>query len=167
MGAAARGGVVGMNCVHAYHKEHACCRPKPVWKRGKHIKCFAYDQTYQWVGVRKRGRRQSVERLDASGMPMEIKHMVYINSMEVMLPDGLGNLSAQDLSRIAANHGSAYTEPYNNILLPLQPATIELSLIDFARDVCSSVDQVLASTIVCIQAICACLPMFARTLSHN
>lgn len=117
-------------------------KPKPLWKRGQHIAVFAYDQTYQWVGVKKRGRRQSVERLDGSGMPLEIKHLVYINSMQVALPDKLGSLSQQDLDRIAANHGSAYTEPYNNILVPLVPDAVESSLLEFARDVCSSVDLV-------------------------
>ena len=121
-------------------------KPKPLWARGQHIAVFAYDQTYQWVGVKKRGRRQSVERLDGSGMPLEIKHLVYINSMQVALPDRLGSLSQQDLDRIAANHGSAYTEPYNNILVPLLPDAVESSLLDFARDVCSSVDLVRAST---------------------
>ena len=62
-------------------------KPKPVWKQGLHVKCFAYDQTYQWIGVKKRGCRQSVERLDSTGMPIEIKHMVYINSVSVALPD--------------------------------------------------------------------------------
>ena len=119
-------------------------KPRPVWKQGVHVKCFAYDQTYQWIGVKKRGHRKSVERLDSAGMPLEIKHMVYINSISVALPDSLGTLSASDLQLIQANHGSAYTEPYNNILIPLHPDAVERSLIDFARDVCASVDQVYA-----------------------
>ena len=117
-------------------------KPRPIWKQGVHVKCFGYDQTYQWIGVKKRGRRQSVERVDSAGMPLEIKHMVYINSIDVALPQRLGSLSAADLQRIAANHGSAYTEPYNNILVPLLPDNVELSLVDFVRDVCASVDQV-------------------------
>ena len=119
-------------------------KPRPVWRHGLHVACFAYDQTYQWLGVKKRGRRQSVERLDATGMPIEIKHMVYINSVSVTLPDSISTLSASDLQRIEANHGSAYTEPYNNILIPLHPDAVERSLIDFARDLCASVDQVYA-----------------------
>ena len=38
-------------------------RPRPAWKCGPHIKVFAFDQTYQWVGMKKRGRRQAVEHL--------------------------------------------------------------------------------------------------------
>ena len=68
-------------------------RPQPEWKRGLHIKVFAYDQTYQWVGMKKRGRRQAVERLDGAGLPTEIRHEVYINSIDVALPSGLGTLS--------------------------------------------------------------------------
>ena len=116
-------------------------RPKPHWMKGCHIKCFGYDQTYQWVGVKKRGRRQSVERVDSTGLPMQIAHAVYINSIDVALPDGLGTLSAADLARIKANYGSAYTEPFNLILLPLMPLTVEASLLEFARDVCTSIEQ--------------------------
>ena len=116
-------------------------RPKPNWKKGCHIKCFGYDQTYQWVGVKKRGRRQAVERVDSTGLPMQISHEVYINSIDVALPDGLGTLSAADLARIKANYGSAYTEPFNLILLPLMPSAVEASLLEFARDVCISIEQ--------------------------
>ena len=68
-------------------------RPQPAWKCGPHIKVFAFDQTYQWVGMKKRGRRQAVEHLDGAGMPMQISHEVYINSINVALPTMLGTLS--------------------------------------------------------------------------
>ena len=45
------------------------------------------------------------------------------------------------LNRIKANYGSAYTQPFNLVLLPLQPSTVEQSLIDFAHDSCALVDQ--------------------------
>ena len=57
---------------------------------------FVADQTYEWVGMKKRGRRNTVERHDAGGMPVEIKHEVYINSIHVVLPATLGTLSAHD-----------------------------------------------------------------------
>ena len=69
------------------------CRPQPAWRRGPHIKVFAFDQTYQWVGMKKRGRRQAAEHLDGAGMPMQITHEVYINSINLALPTILGTLS--------------------------------------------------------------------------
>ena len=68
-------------------------RPRPEWAQGMHVKCFGYDQTYQWVGVKKRGRRQAVERLDSAGLPIQVQHEVYINSIDVALPTRLGTLS--------------------------------------------------------------------------
>ena len=62
---------------------------------------FVADQTYEWVGMMKRGRRSTVERHDACGMPVEIKHEVYINSVHVVLPATLGTLSVHDRTTIA------------------------------------------------------------------
>ena len=64
--------------------------------------------------MKKRGMRKTVERHDASGMPIQIRHEVYVNSIKLHLPASLGTLSAADRARIAANHGSPYTEDYNN-----------------------------------------------------
>ena len=101
---------------------------------GEHVAFFVADQTYEWVGMKKRGRRNTVERHDAGGMPVEIKHEVYINSIRVVLPATLGTLSAHDLAKIAANHGSPYTEDYNNVLTPLRFATVDASLRTLAID---------------------------------
>lgn len=90
-------------------------RPKPDWIEGEHVFVYAFDQTYEWVGMQKRGRRQVVEHVDARGMPMAITHEVYINSIKIALPASLGTLSAVDLAAIAANHGSPYTEDFNNL----------------------------------------------------
>ena len=90
-------------------------RPKPDWVEGEHVFVYAFDQTYEWVGMQKRGRRQVVEHVDARGMPMAITHEVYINSIKIALPASLGTLSAADLAAIAANHGSPYTEDFNNL----------------------------------------------------
>ena len=38
---------------------------------------FGFDQTYQWVGVKKRGRRNQVEHVDGTGMPLQIVHQVW------------------------------------------------------------------------------------------
>ena len=78
-----------LQCL-GFMKKH---RPQPAWKVGAHVKVFGYDQTYQWVGMKKRGRRQAVERLDGTGMPTQITHEVYINSLNLPLPAMLGTLS--------------------------------------------------------------------------
>ena len=53
------------------------------WRRGRHVFVYGFDQTYEWVGMQKHGRRRTVERHDATGMPIEIVHEVYINSIQV------------------------------------------------------------------------------------
>ena len=90
-------------------------RPLPQWERGVHVFVYGFDQTYEWVGMKKRGRRQAVEGVDARGMPNAITHEVYINSIQIHLPQTLGTLSAADIAAIAANNGSPYTEDYNNL----------------------------------------------------
>jgi hypothetical protein len=91
------------------------CRPPTSWAHGRHVFAYAFDQTYEWVGVQKRGRRQAVEHVDARGMPMAIEHEVYVNSIQMHLPASLGTLSSADIAAIQANHGSPYTEDYNNL----------------------------------------------------
>eukprot|EP00966_Prymnesium_polylepis_P273304 6313683-Prymnesium_polylepis.1 len=49
-------------------------RPQPRWERGAHVFVYGFDQTYEWVGMKKRGRRQAVEGVDARGMPNAITH---------------------------------------------------------------------------------------------
>jgi hypothetical protein len=110
------------------------CRPQPSWACGDHVDFFVADQTYEWVGMKKRGRRNTVERHDARGMPVEIRHEVYVNSIHVRLPAMLGTLSGADQQRIRANHGSPYTEPYANVLVPLVFATVDTTLHEFAMD---------------------------------
>lgn len=89
--------------------------PQPEWTLAEHVHAYCFDQTYEWVGMKKRGHRQSVEKVDAQGMPLSIVHEVYVNSIKIALPATLGNLSVSDLQAIAANHGSPYTEDYNNL----------------------------------------------------
>jgi hypothetical protein len=96
-------------------------RPPPSFEVGPHVSLYIADQTYQWVGMKKRGRRQSLERHDAQGMPMAISHEVYVNSVKVLLPACLSSLSNGALAAIAANHGSPYTEDYHQVLDPLEP----------------------------------------------
>jgi hypothetical protein len=90
-------------------------RPACCWERGAHVFVYGFDQTYEWVGMQKRGRRQAVERVDAQGMPNAISHEVYINSINIHLPATLGTLSPADIAAIAANNGSPYTEDYNHL----------------------------------------------------
>lgn len=116
-------------------------RPRPDWKENKRIAVRAADQTYEWVGVKKRGRRQSVETVDGAGLPMEISHEVYINSINVPVPESCGRLSDADVHRIRLNYGSAYTEPFNNILEPLRPTVVKQSLVDFCKDACASIER--------------------------
>ena len=65
------------------------------WERGRQVAVFVADQTYEWIGMQKRGRRSMVEQHDAFGMPVFIKHEVYINSVHVHLPASIGTLSAR------------------------------------------------------------------------
>ena len=60
------------------------CQPAPEWPEGRHVSVYVADQTYQWVGVHKHGRRGTLERHDGQGMPIQIQHEVYINSIKVM-----------------------------------------------------------------------------------
>jgi hypothetical protein len=90
-------------------------QPVVEHERGEHISVYIYDQTYEWVWHAKAWRRQAVEGVDAHGMPMAISHEVYINSVRVHLPSSIGNLSFADRAKIAANHGSPYTEDYNHL----------------------------------------------------
>ena len=84
------------------------CRPPPRGGRGRDVNAFCFDQTYEWVGMQKHGRRRTLERVDAAGMPIVIENEVYINSIKINLPETLGTLSAADRQRIAANHGSPW-----------------------------------------------------------
>jgi hypothetical protein len=108
------------------------CRPLPAWSRGEHVEFFVADQTYEWVGVKKHGRRSTVERHDHRGMPVALKHEVYVNSIRLSLPSILGTLSMQDQCAIRANHGSPYTEPFNSVFAPLDFQTVDDSLLDLA-----------------------------------
>ena len=58
-------------------------KPAAPWERGRQVAVFVADQTYQWIGMQKRGRRSMVEQHDAFGMPVFIKHEVYINSVHL------------------------------------------------------------------------------------
>ena len=100
------------------------CRPRPEWDEGLHVAVYGFDQTYEWVGMAKRGRRQAVESVDSTGMPMAITHEVYVNSIKVALPSAFGTLSPADLQTIASNHGSPYTEDYNLLYEFLRPQAV-------------------------------------------
>lgn len=121
------------------------CRPKVQWESGLHISFYVSDQTYEWIGMKKRGARKTLERLDATGMPVAITHEVYVNSIKLELPYSLGTLSAADLARIAGNHGSPYTEDYNLVFAPLQPMAVEASLLDLAHDALALVGSAAAA----------------------
>ena len=114
-------------------------RPEPEWQRGLHVSGFVFDQTYEWVGMAKRGRRQAVECVDAAGMPMAITHEVYVNSIQLRLPAAIATLSPVDLQVIAANHGSPYTEDYNLLYGFLSPRAVQGYMEEFAADALASV----------------------------
>ena len=95
---------------------------------------YVADQTYEWVGMKKRGARKTLERLDPTGMPVAIEHEVYINSIKLELPSSLGTLSEADQQAIAANNGSPYTEDFNLVFVPLQPAAVSASLVWLVQD---------------------------------
>ena len=110
------------------------CRPPPKSEEGVHVNVYCFDQTYEWVGMQKHGRRRTLEQHDATGMPIEIRHEVYVNSIKVRLPASLGSLSTADVARIAANHGSPYTEDYRNVFEPLRLHTVEEGLSELSDD---------------------------------
>lgn len=116
-------------------------RPEPTWGCGAHVFVYIADQTYEWVGMQKRGRRQALERHDAHGMPVDIKHQVYINSVAMRIPSVLGTLAAADISRIVQNCGSPYTEDYNLVLVPLAPRVVDASLCEFQAEMLDLVAQ--------------------------
>ena len=49
------------------------------------------------------------------------------------------DLSHADILKIKANNGSAYTEPFNNILFPLDPQQVEVDLLAFASEVLADI----------------------------
>jgi hypothetical protein len=110
------------------------CQPVAMWERGHHISFYAADQTYEWIGMKKRGARKTLERLDAAGMPVLIEHEVYVNSIKLHLPASLGNLSAADIVTIQNNHGSAYTEDFNNVFAPLDPVVVRGNLLAWVQE---------------------------------
>jgi hypothetical protein len=124
------------------------CRPKVEWDVGRHVCFYVADQTYEWVGMKKRGARKTLERLGPTGMPVTIEHEVYINSIKLQLPYSLGTLSAADLAAVAHNNGSPYTEDYNLVFVPLQPVAVMGSLVVLARDALALVTAAAATATV-------------------
>ena len=114
-------------------------KPEPEWDEGLHVCAFVFDQTYEWVGMAKRGRRQAVETVDATGMPMAITHEVYVNAVQLRLPAIFATLSTADLAAIANNHGSPYTEEYECLYDWLRPSEVRGYLQDFSADALASV----------------------------
>lgn len=98
------------------------------------VAVFGTDQTYAWQGMSKTAKNhRAVERVDAAGMPIEIKHLVYVNSVQVLLPHNFPALNGVELLQIA-QHGP-YTEPYYNLLPPLNPARVQQDLRSYAAEV--------------------------------
>ena len=124
------------------------CRPKVEWDVGRHVCFYVADQTYEWVGMKKRGARKTLERLGPTGMPVAIEHEVYINSIKLQLPYSLGTLSAADLAAVAHNKGSPYTEDYNLVFVPLQPVAVMGSLVVLSRDALALVTAAAATATV-------------------
>jgi hypothetical protein len=120
------------------------CRPQVEWEVARHVSFYVADQTYEWVGMKKRGARKTLERLDPTGMPVAIEHEVYINSIKLELPHSLGSLSPAELATIAQNNGSPYTEDFNLVFVPLQPVTVLASLVWLARDALAPVSAAAA-----------------------
>ena len=57
-------------------KMMAECRPPSAWATGRHVFVYAFDQTYEWISMKKHGRRRVLERVDAHGMPIQITNEV-------------------------------------------------------------------------------------------
>ena len=87
------------------------------------VAVYGADQTYAWQGMSKTAKNhRAVERVDAAGVPIEIKHLVYVNCVQVLLPHSFPALNAIDILQIT-QHGP-YTEPYSNLDAPLDPARV-------------------------------------------
>jgi hypothetical protein len=119
--------------------------------------------------MKKRGRRSTVEKHDASGMPIQIRHEVYINSIRLHLPASLGTLSSADLLTIQQNHGSPYTEDFNNVLAALDYDVVDASLRTLAIDALApvsamSVSRLRAPVIMCRPVLngCALMPVVSH-----
>ena len=98
------------------------------------VAVFGADQTYAWQGMSKTAKNhRAVERVDASGMPIQIKHLVYVNCVQVLLPHDFPSLNGIDLLQIA-QHGP-YTEPYANLYAPLNPTRVQHDLRSYAQEV--------------------------------
>ena len=98
------------------------------------VAVFGADQTYAWQGMSKTAKHhRAVERLDAAGVPIEIKHLVYVNCVQVLLPHNFPALNGIELLQIAL-HGP-YTEPYANLYAPLNPARVQQDLRSYAHEV--------------------------------
>ena len=75
------------------------CRPRPAYDMNEAIGVFVFDQSYEWIGMQKRGKRSSMERHNAQGMPVAIENLVYINALKVRDP-------------AAATSSSLYSRPW-------------------------------------------------------
>ena len=76
------------------------CRPQTSWLHGRHVFAYAFDQTYEWVGVQKRGRRQAVEHVDARGRTLSLDML----RMARMLQDAFVRTLGRDLTIFDPNN---------------------------------------------------------------
>ena len=58
-------------------------QPPPSYEMNHRVTVHVFDQTYEWVGMKKHGARSVIETHNAQGMPVTIENEVYINSIEV------------------------------------------------------------------------------------
>ena len=60
------------------------CRPKAEWEAAQHVSFYVADQTYEWIGMKKRGARKTLERLDATGRSQDATHVSFARALHVL-----------------------------------------------------------------------------------
>jgi len=102
-------------------------KPQPKWTESPDVAVICADQTYKWQGCRKRrGELTAAERVDADGMPIQIRSEVYVNSLRVRVPYTLCDFTLEEVTLIKEK--GAYTEDFYDIIPYFAPPAVEKSL---------------------------------------
>ena len=102
-------------------------RPEPPWRESPYGSVMITDQTFCWQGCRKRrGEITTAERVDAGGMPVQIRSEVYVNTLRCRVPYSLCDFAPEEIQLIQEK--GAYTEDFFDIIPYFSPPAVERSL---------------------------------------
>ena len=91
------------------------CEPPTEYPLQHLVAVFGADQTFKWMGANKNAKgHRGAERVDEQGLPIKIKHLVYVNSIRLRMPATLPSLSAAKVMYLRACK-TAYTEDFADI----------------------------------------------------